>query len=322
MTRERRRLAGFAALAAGLAALLGILSWNCGPTPAPPAPSPGPAPAPSPPPGGGPSGGIPVPREWDPSPEQIAAAPEILRERVDEYTERFLPGPSRATLGKKAEVYRLARAFFKGKPPEQEAAAKALRELRLPTARFLVELGGVIVPKSERPKPDPESWDPVETPEDRALELVKDVMVEVIQGGNVDEMMEFFAAATGKTIDLDAALAGRKSAFRVFRVHPLPALFSLGDTLGCDMRVIDPDQPVIPLLLPVVLDMRIRGEDVRWLLENLARLGKFRAELANDVQGPVTFRVRAGSYQDAFRGVAERAGFRVEAVEGILRVHK
>ncbi|MCU0723394.1 MAG: hypothetical protein MUC63_07245 [Planctomycetes bacterium] len=315
MTRTPRR-GPFAARAAALAASIAAAraraacAGGCGRAPAPPPPPPAP---PAPP-------AVKVPRAWDPTPEEIAAAPESLRVRVDEYVVRFLPGPSRATLARRAEVFRLAHAFLKGAPPEQEAAAKALRELRIPTARFLVAVAGAVVPKAERPKPDPESWDPAETPEDRALEIVKDVMVEVMKAGRVDEMMEFFAAATGQAVDLDAELSGKKFEFRVFRVHPKPALFSVGDALGCDMRVIDPDLPVIPLLLPVALDMRIVGEDVRWLLESFAKLGKFRAELADGVRGPVGFRIRARTYADAFRGVAAKAGYRVEEIEGGFRV--
>jgi hypothetical protein len=224
-------------------------------------------------------------------------------------------------LEKKQEVYRLAHAFFKGKPAEREAAGKALGEIGIPAARFLVELAGVLVPKADRPAPDPERYDE-ETPEDRALEVVKEIMAGILKGGDVDEAMRFFAAATGKVIEMDAELSGTKFPFRFFKVHPLPALFSAGDALGCEMRVIDHTQPVIPLFQSVLLDMRVRGEDVRWLLENLARLGKFRADLGEEVRGPGNFRIRARTYADAFRSAAARAGYGVESVAGGFGVGK
>jgi hypothetical protein len=308
------------ALAGLLAALLALHAFpGCGREP--PAPHPDPAPLPEDPAQPQAKAEPGIPREWNPTPEEIAAAPASLREQADEYTVRFVPGPSRAMLEKKADVYRHARPFFLGTPAEREAAGKALREIGIPAARFLVDLAGVIVPKANRPPPDPERFDE-ETPEDRALEVVKEIMSVVLKKGDVDEAMLFFAAATGKIIEMDAELSGTKFAFRFFKVHPLPALFNAGDALGCDMGVVDHTQPVIPLFQEVLLDLRVHGEDVRWLLENLARLGKFRADLGEEVRGPVDFRIRAKTYADAFQSAAARAGYKTEAFEGGFRVGK
>jgi len=263
---------------------------------------------------------LPVPKGWNPSREEIEKASNISRIQADPYTFLYLPGPTRAMLEKKADVYRYAFMFFKGKPLEREKARKKLGEIGFPACRYIVKLAGVLVPKSERPVPDPEDWDPPPTPEERALEVVKDVQSRYLRTGKVDAVMRFFASATAKKIELDAKLVDRKHEFRVFRVHPIPALWRVGNELGCDMSVIDPDAPVIRMMLPILFDMKIHGEDVGWLLRSLATLGKFKAEIAEEVAGPVSLRVRADSFEDAFRGIALKAGFNLSEIDGGFRV--
>jgi hypothetical protein len=224
-------------------------------------------------------------------------------------------------LEKKMEVFREAVRFFKGNDAEKKSARQNLAGLGLATARFLMDLPEHLVPKSERPKPDPDDFD-FETPEDEALEVIKDIQEARIREGDVDALMTFFAAATGKKIDLDAKLAGTKRELRPLRVHPIPALWNIGRDLGCDMDVVDPETDVVKLPLPVLLDMRIHGEDVVWLLNSMAMQGKFEADLGPDVTGKVSFRVRAESFEDAFRIIATKGGFTVTKIDGGFRVHK
>ncbi|MHC4598492.1 MAG: hypothetical protein ACYS47_05765 [Planctomycetota bacterium] len=306
---------------------LGLLLTVCGkkeppPSPAPvhepaPASKPGPEPAPPPP------KNLPDPPEgWTPTPEAIAAAPEVLHRLVDEYSTRFLPGPSRAMLKKKMAVFEGAVHFFKGSEAEKKAARLELANLGLATARFLMELPPFLVPKAERPPPDPDDFESFETPEDKALEVIKDIMEARIRDGDVDALIQFLASATGKEIDLDNKLVGKKRELRPRRVHPIPALWSLGRDLGCDMETIDPEASRVALAIPVLLDLKIRGEDVAWLLESIALQGRFKAVLDPGVEGPVDFRVRCDSYRDAFRAIAAKAGFTVEEIEGGYRVQK
>jgi hypothetical protein len=263
---------------------------------------------------------LPVPKEWNPSREEIEKTSDISRIRADPYTFHYLPGPTRAMLEKKAAVYRYAFLFFKGNPLEREKARKRLAKIGFPTCRYIVKLAGILVPKSERPVPDPEDWDPPPTPEERALDVVKDVQSRYLRAGEVDAVMRFFAVATAKKIELDAKLVDRKHEFRVFRVHPIPALWRVGVELGCDMSIIDPDAPIIRMMLPILFDMKIHGEDVGWLLRSLAGLGKFKAEIAEEVAGPVSLRVRADSFEDAFREIALKAGFKLSEIDGGFRV--
>jgi hypothetical protein len=225
-------------------------------------------------------------------------------------------------LRKKMAVFEGAVRFFKGTESQKASARKRLASLGLATAAFLMELPEYLVPKSGRPKPDPDDFESFETPEDKALEVVKDIQDGVIRKGSVDSMMQFFAVFTGKPIELDAVLAGTTRELRPRRVHPIPAMWSIGRDLGCDMDVVDPDAEVVRLPLPALIDIRIHGEDVRWLLESMATQGGFKAVLDPAVKGPVDFRVRADSFEAAFRSIAKKGGYEVTQVEGGLQVKK
>ncbi len=269
-------------------------------------------PAPAPP-------DIDVPPAWDPSPEEIRNAPETLHRRIDPYTVRFLPGPSRSMLEKKSDVYRFAWMFFKGSEDERQEARKALVELGLPTARFLMDLPGLLVPESGREPPDPDDFEYM-APEDHALEVIKDIQERVLEKGDVNGMMAFFAAASDKKIDLDVELAGTKKEIRMHRVHFIPALWRVGDALGCDMDIVHPDAETVSLRLPVLIDMTIHGEDAGWLLDALARLGEFEADIPPSVKTPLHGRIRATTYEEAFRIIAERAGYQVEKTDKGFKV--
>ncbi|MHC5082293.1 MAG: hypothetical protein ACYTHN_25090, partial [Planctomycetota bacterium] len=71
-----------------------------------------------------------------------------------------------------------------------------------------------------------------------------------------------------------------------------------------------------------LLDLQIHDEDVRWLLQAMATLGGFKAELDADVKGPVRFRIRADSYADAFQEIVKKAGFSTTKIEGGFSVKK
>jgi hypothetical protein len=225
-------------------------------------------------------------------------------------------------LKKKAYVYQEAYRFFKGGEAEREDARENLIDLGLPTARFLVALAERIVPKAERPAPDPEQIEPPLTHEDRALEVIIDIQEGFLRRGDITALMTFLAVATGQIIELDSLLDGKKKTFHVHRVHPRAALGRVSGDLGCDEDALDLYAPVVEIFFPMMIDMKIHGEEVGWLLQAMASQGGFKVELDPAVKGTARFRVRAATYKDAFLQIAKRSGFVVKEIDGGYRVSK
>jgi hypothetical protein len=161
--------------------------------------------------------------------------------------------------------------------------------------------------------------------EDAAMEVVYVVQQTFLRGGDMQKLLEYFAAVTGKDLLVEKKILEIKKIFDIRNVYPLPALSRVADHLQLEYALwkgIDSDAPELELSTRMAFNLKVHNVEISWLLQALARVEGLNLKLQEEVRGPVSLRVRAGSGVEAIRQIAEAAGYSLKTTGNTLRVSR